>query len=237
VLILAAVVPAASRVMASDGEAAVAELLSASLRWLYALGAIVLGALWLLAPDVTRLWLGTGHEPVAALIRLWVIAYAVNLAWSPAAAVARGAGKPWVEAWGFAVSLAANVAFGLIAIPRAGNPGALVALVASWAAGFAAYAIAARAQGVRFGPWISRELLPRAVAGTLAVAASGALAGIGPLARLVPEPGWRHALLTGGLFVPVFALCFLPLGDTQRLLRTAGQFAGLATRRRAEQAS
>lgn len=74
VLIVGAVAPTVTRVWIHDGPAAVGALFTSTLRWLYACSVIALGMLWLIAPDITRVWLGPEHDRIAGLIRLWALA-------------------------------------------------------------------------------------------------------------------------------------------------------------------
>ena len=71
VLILGAVVPTVSRAWESEGPAAVTPIYTSTIRWLYTSGVMALGLLWLLAPDITRVWLGRGHDHIVPLTRLW----------------------------------------------------------------------------------------------------------------------------------------------------------------------
>lgn len=218
-LVIAALVPAVTRVWESGGPSELTPMFNSSLRWLYPQTVLVLGVLWVLAPDITQLWLGPQHHGVAGLIRLWVVAYAVNLAWIPTATVARSIGAPWLEVWSLTACVLSNVALGFWLIPSYGTAGAIVAMALSFMVGFLTFLMLFRRAGLSFGPWIRRELLPRAVAGALVVVlCSVALAR--PLARLLPGPGWTHGFVAAALFVAVFALLFSPFGDTQRFFRT-----------------
>jgi O-antigen/teichoic acid export membrane protein len=221
--VLGAVIPAASRLWESDGPTAVLSLFTSVLRWFYSQSVMILGLLWVTAPDITRIWLGPGHDHIAFLIRLWAVAFAVSLAWNPAAAVARGIGLPWLEVWSLAASVVANIALGYWCVPRYGAVGAIAVVGAAYAAGFIAFAIVTRHARLPLGPWIRRELLPRAVVGCLAVALCAGLIAARPLADHLPPPGWAHATLAALLFLTIFSIFFLPLGDTQRLFRTLRQ--------------
>ncbi|HET9325231.1 MAG TPA: oligosaccharide flippase family protein [Candidatus Eisenbacteria bacterium] len=232
-LILAALIPTVSRVWKSDGPQAVTSLFTTSLRWLYTHTTITLGMLWLLAPDITRVWLGPKHDHVAVFIRLWAISYAADLAWSPATAVARGMGKPWIEVGSLIATVIMNAALGYWWVPLYGTSGAIAAMACSYSAGFVTYLAVSRRFGVTFGPWIRRELLPRAAVAWLAVALCTLALASGPLAVRFPSPGWAHGALTAALYLSVFALFFLPFGDTQRMSRAVWHLvAGLTPRGR-----
>src|SRR5204863_42768 len=60
------VIPVVSRMVGLEGKGSVAGLFESTSRWVYAYSAFVLGALWLLAPDLVLVWLGPGHERIAA---------------------------------------------------------------------------------------------------------------------------------------------------------------------------
>jgi O-antigen/teichoic acid export membrane protein len=238
ILILGAVVPAASRAWQSDGPAAVATLFTSTLRWLYTQSVIALGLLWLLAPDITRVWLGSGHDRIASLIRLLAVAFAVSFAWSPGAAIARGIGKPWIEVWSLVASALTNIGLGIWCVARYGTAGAIAALGVSYGAGFVTFVVTSRRSGIPFGPWISRELVPRVVAGSLAVALCAWLLAAATAALHLPPPGWTHAAVGAVLFLALFALLFVPLGDTQRLSRTVWRTtAGVLMRHRGSPAT
>jgi O-antigen/teichoic acid export membrane protein len=232
-LFLAAVIPTITRVWESEGPLAVTAMYTAQLRWIYAQTVIVLGALWLLAPDITRIWLGAEHDRIAPLIRLWALAFAVNLSWIPAATIVRSVGWPWMEVWSLLACVLANVGLGLWLASRYGATGAAAALAVSFLAGFFVFEMQFRRSGKSLGPWIGRELAPRVLAGCLAVAACGLLVSAPGVSSLLPPPGWSHAAITTTLFLVIFGLLFLYVGDTQRISRMAWQLTlGAWARRR-----
>lgn len=224
-LILGTVAPTVTRTWISDGPAAVGALFTSTLRWLYTLSVIALGLLWLIAPDVTRVWLGPGHDRIAMLIRLWVLSYGMNLAWSLGAAFARSVGKPWIEVGSLAMSLVTNIALGLWCVPRYGTVGAVAVLALSYGAGFLTFAATSPRAGIPFGPWITRELAPRVLLAAGTVALSAGLLAAGRVSGVLPPPGLIHGVIAGLLFLALFALCFLAVGDTQRLAIVARQIA------------
>lgn len=232
-LLMISVIPTVSRAWQADERAAVVTIFTSTSRWVYATAVIALGLLWLLAHDITLVWLGTGHEGVANLMRVWSISYFVILVWGPGTVVARGIGIPWPEVAGMAVSLVANVALSVWWIPRFGAAGAVAALGASFVPAFVVFAARFHARaGIPFRRWFSREFLPRVAAGFLTVALCELLLAGARGAGYLPPPGLRHASVTVLLFAVVFALLFAPLGDTQRLSRALRQLmAGLRTRR------
>jgi O-antigen/teichoic acid export membrane protein len=238
IMILGAVVPAVSRAWESEGAAAVTSIYTSTLRWLYTTSVVVLGLLWLVAPDITRVWLGPGNDRIADLIRLWAVACAVAFAWSPGGAVARGVGKPWIEVWSLVVTVLVNVGLGVWCIPRYGTAGAVAAIGASYGAGFVAFVVYSRRSGIPFGPWITRELVPRALAAWAAVAACAWLFAARPVASRLPPPGWIHGTVVTIVFLALFAILFAPTGDTQRLSRTVRQMtAGVLAGRRGSPAA
>jgi O-antigen/teichoic acid export membrane protein len=230
-LIIGAVVPTASRIGGSGNWEAVLTLFGSTSRWIHLVTVVTLGLFWLLASDMARIWLGPGHEEIAHLMRLWAVAYAISLAYAPGIAVARGIGKPWFEVWSYCVAVLANIGLAIQWVPRYGNTGAVAAAVASFGMGFLTFSVLFhRRSGIPFGPWFQRELLPRAVAGLLTVALAGGLVSLGPATGMAP--GWTHGVVATLLFLAIFALLFLPLGDTQRLVRMVWQVGAAALGRR-----
>jgi O-antigen/teichoic acid export membrane protein len=216
-MILRTTAPTVTRVWINDGAVAVGTLFTSTLRWLYTHSVIALGMLWLVAPDLTRVWLGPGHDRIAMLIRLWVFSYAMHLAWSLGAAFARSVGKPWIEVGSLAASLVTNIALGLWCVPRYGTVGAVAVLAVSYGAGFLTFVTTSARSGIPFGPWVGRELAPRVLLGAVTVALSAGLLAVGRLSGVLPPPGWIHGAVAILLYTATFALCFMPLGDTQRL--------------------
>jgi O-antigen/teichoic acid export membrane protein len=233
VLIMLSVIPAASHAWERGGQPAVVPLFLSTSRWVFSQAVMTLGLLWLLAPDITRLWLGPEHERIAFLIRLWVIVYAIILVWGPGTAVARGIGIPWPEVWGLTASVIVNIGLSLWWVPRHGTVGAITALGVSFLVAVLLFmAMFHRRSRIAFGPWFGREFLPRALAGFLAVALCSWLAD-GPLARILPHLGWSHGVAVTLLFMGTFSLLFAPLGDPQRLWHLVAQAtAGVLVRRR-----
>ncbi len=226
------VIPTVSRIWGGEGRAAVTSLFTSTSRWVYMASVIAFGLLWLLAPDIARVWLGPGHERIADLMRLWAVAYAVNLAYAPGVAIARGIGKPGFEVLSYAAALITNIGLAIWWVPRLGTAGAVTAFLVSNCVGLIAFAVPfhGRAGIYPFWPWFQRDLMPRALAGLCAVTLSAWILAAKPLSALLPAPGWIHGTATAMLFVTIFALFFIPLGDTQRLSRvlwevTAGAWA------------
>jgi O-antigen/teichoic acid export membrane protein len=217
-LLIASVIPTVSRALQTDGREAVTSLFASASRWTYTAAVINLGLLGLLSADITRVWLGAGHDVVAHLIRVWAIGYFIVLAWGPGTVVARGMGIPWPETVGMAVSLAANVLLAVWWIPRWGAAGAVAALCASFIPAFAVFvALFHKRSGIPFWSWLVREFMPRTVAGIVTVTVCVLLLIAGERAGVLPGAGLLHAGLATVLFTVVFALVFMPLGDTQRL--------------------
>lgn len=233
ILMLSAVIPTASRVWESEGRSAIISLFLSASRWVYAHAALALGALWLLAPDVVRVWLGPGHERIADLIRLWVIGYAASLAYAPGTFIARGMGRPWFEVWSYVPAVFLNLALAIAWVPTYGTAGALAAVGASFGVGFVVFvATFHRGCDIPFAPWFRGELVPRIFAGVLAVVLGAVAIGVKPLAGWLPAPGWTHGAVVLLVYLVLFAVLFLPLGDTQRVARMMVQMtAGLRGRR------
>jgi O-antigen/teichoic acid export membrane protein len=226
ILIRDPVIPVVSRIWRGEEHEEIVSLFRRTSRTVFVSSTIALGLLWLLASDIARLWLGPGHERIADLMRLWVFGYAINLAYAPGVAIARGMGLPRFEIWSYAAALIANVVLAFWLIPRDGVAGAVHACVWSFAAGFVVFVVGfhLRSSIFPFWPWLTRELAPRALAGVGATLVTAWLTS-GPLAALLPQPGWTHAIVTSLLFVAFFALAFLPLRDTQHLARTVWQMS------------
>jgi O-antigen/teichoic acid export membrane protein len=186
----------------------------------YVASAFALGLLWLLAPDIARVWLGPGHERIAELMRLWAIAFALNLLYAPGVAIARGIGMPRYEIWSYAAALVTNVGLAVWWVPRWGTAGVVMAFLASYGVGLLVFAIPFhRGAGImELWPWLRHEFLPRLAAGLIAIVLT-AIA-VAQMAALLPGPGWVHAAVTGLLFAVVLATAFYPLGDTQMVFRS-----------------
>ena len=233
ILVQSAVIPTVSRISTSAGLSAVELVFISTSRWIYTQTVIALGLLWVLAPDITRVWLGPSHPHIAHLIRLWVTAYALCLAYSPGVAIARGLGRPWFEIWSYVAAVLMNISLATWWVPRYGTAGAITAAVVSFGIGLLVFVIVFhRRSGIPFGPWFRRELAPRALAGILAVGFCEVVLRAGPVTVLLPPPGWIHGGVALLLFMTTFALFFLPLGDTQRLTRTMWQMTAGALGRR-----
>lgn len=234
ILIQSAVVPTVARVAESEGPTAVEALYASTSRWIYLITALTLGSLWLMAPDVARVWLGPGHERIADLIRLSVIAYVVCLAYSPGVAVARGLGRPGFEIASYAAAAVSHIGLAIWWVPRFGTAGVLYAAIASFAVGFVVFTASFhRSCRIPLRPWLMGQYAPRAVAGLLVVVCSAGLLAAGKSVGLLPSPGWAHGAVAGLCFVTLFALFFVPLGDTQRMSTFLWQMtAGALLRRR-----
>jgi O-antigen/teichoic acid export membrane protein len=234
ILIQGAIIPTVSRTEQSQEPAAVESLFTSATRWIYIKSVIALGLLWLLAPDLTRVWLGPGNETIARLIRLWALALSVSLAYSPGVAIARGLGRPWFEIISYGAALLTHVGLAIVLVPRYGPAGAIEAAGISFVVGFLVFVpLFHRHCHIPFRPWFRRELLPRLAAGVLTVTLGAGLLGLGRLAPHLPAQGWGHGVLATLLFITIFALLFVPLGDTQRLSQTLWQMrAGVLPRRR-----
>lgn len=233
ILIQSAVVPTVSRVVESEGREAVEVLYASTSRWIYTITVICLGSLWVLAPDIARVWLGPGHERIGYLIRIWDLACAIYLAYSPGVAIARGMGRPVFEIWSYAIAVVANIGLAVWWVPRYGTVGAIAAAAVSFAIGFLVFVPTFHHFcGVSFRRWFWREFAPRGLAGVIAVLGTLGLLALEPVRTHLPSLGWTHAVVAGLTFMTLSALLFLPLGDTTRLTRTVWQMtAGVMARR------
>jgi O-antigen/teichoic acid export membrane protein len=234
ILIRDPIIPAVTRTLGSDGPGAVVSLYESASRWLYLNSAMVLGLLWLLASDLVRVWLGPGHEAIADLIHLWVLAHAANLVYAPGVAIARGMGRPGYEIASYAAALATNIGLCILWIPQHGTRGAVSAVAVSYCVGAIVFIAGFHRRSV-FAPFwssLGRGLLLRGLAGTAAAGLSAALLASPPVASLLPSPGWLHGVAVVVVFLTLFGLAFHPLGDTRRLLQTLGQMMTAALPRR-----
>lgn len=231
-LIVGAVAPTVTRVWIHEGAAAVGALFTTTLRWVYIYSVIALGLLWIVAPDIVRVWLGPDRERIAVLIRLWVLSYGVHLTWCLGAAFARSVGKPWVEVVSIAVSFVTNIALGLWSVPRYGALGAVAVLAASYVAGCLTFAVTARRAGIPFGPWIRHSLLPRVALGVLAVVMTALVLAAPPVSGVLPPAGWIHGTIAGVAYLVAFSICFMTVGDTQHLTAMLMRSASGALHRR-----
>lgn len=233
ILIQGAVIPTVSRTEQSEGLAAVEKLFASATRWIFTNSVVVLGSLWILAPDIVQLWLGPGKGQIPALIRLACVAFAICLTYSPGVAIARGLGRPWFEVWSYGAAVITHIGLGVWLVARYGTPGAIVALGSAFVVGFVIFVPLFHSRcGIPFARWFRGEFAPRVLAGVLAVALAAALLGAGPVAAQLPGPGLVHGAVAGLIFLTIFALLFLPMGDTQRLAVALWHMTGAVVTRR-----
>ena len=162
VLFQGAVIPAAARASAEEGNQELRRMYGWACRWVFALAGFVLAGLWLAAPPLFALWLGGGHAESVALARSLAIAFACATLAGPATVVARGGGRPLLETVMFAAALATNVLLSLWWVPRFGALGTVMALAVSYLlAGLGLIVALHRWLGVRTWEWFSRVALPR----------------------------------------------------------------------------
>jgi O-antigen/teichoic acid export membrane protein len=215
-LLQMSVVPAAAHAGATGGAPAVREIYAWCCRWTFAAGAWSLCALWLLAPPLFRLWIGSGHDETIAVARWLAVAFLIATLTGPANAVARGRGWPELEAMYYGVALVVNVPLGIALVPSLGAPGAAFAMVVSFAvASVVVLVIFHRRLGVASGPWLKRMVLPRYVPAALLVAALQLIA-----ARLRWDSPLAAILgigLGGMLFTALYAAAAWRTGDPAAL--------------------
>lgn len=217
IMIQGAIVPAAAHASASGGAMEVSGTYRWACRWIYTIGAAVLGGLWLVAPGLYLLWLGPSHDASAEVARTLALVFGLVILAGPALAVARGGGWPGLEAIQLGLALLANVAIALWSVPKFGLQGAVLAMGVSFGLS-AAWLILVlhRRLGVSSWEWLRSTVLPRFVPPALA---AGALAVV--FAR------WHADNRTGGLAmvvgqgIPFLALTMMlawPNGDPRAVL-------------------
>lgn len=217
IMIQTAIIPAAAHASASGGATDVAGTYRWASRWIYAIGAMLLGGLWLVAPALYLLWLGPGYDASAAVARGLALVFAVVILAGPALAVARGGGWPELEAIQFVIALVGNVGIALWAVPRFGLNGAVLAMGASFAVSGTWLILAMhRRLGISNWEWLRAYVLPRFAAPVVA-----------SLALTLAFRGWHASGRSGGLLMVVTqGLCFLvlavalawPTGDPRTVL-------------------
>ena len=220
-LVQGAVIPAAAHASASGDHDRVRTVYAWACRWIFALGGLVLGGLWLTAPAVGVLWLGPQQVLAMAgsvtVVRLLAIAFAVATISGPATAVARGGGWPLLETLNFAIALAINVLMSVWLVPRMGPAGAAIAMGVSYGlAGAWLFVTMHRVLNVATGRWLWTLVLPRFA---LPALAAGTLHMLWPMAL----PGSRMdalriLLLQGGAYTLITAALLWPTGDPAVLL-------------------
>jgi O-antigen/teichoic acid export membrane protein len=199
ILIRDPIIPTISRVWDGEDPNTVRPLFTHSSWWTYTSSAIFLGVLWLTADDAIRVWLGPGHERIADLVRLWVLAYAANLAYAPGVALARGMGLLTFEIWSYAAALATSVGLAVLWVPHQGTIGAVRAVAISYCVGLLVFMGLFHRPGwfFPFWSWFRRDFLPPVLAGCIAVAACELVRAIPRVAAVMPPVGLvRGAILT-----------------------------------------
>ena len=220
VLVLGAVIPASAHASEAGGEDALREIYSWASRWVFALAGVALAGVWLTAGPLMTLWLGAGHPQATAVARGLAAAFAVATVFSPAGAVARGGGWPWLESRTYGVALVLNVATALVLVPRMGVTGAAWSMALSYAAA-GAWLVASlhRRLAIPTGAWLARTVAPRllppfVVAGVL----------FWTLGTHLPESrgsALRLLALEGGLFMVAAAWFSWLTGDAGAVMTMA----------------
>ena len=135
--LLLALVPAVARLRTEGRDAELRHLYATSERFLMALTAVWLASLLASAPRLIAAWLGAGHTEAVMVARGLTVAWAIALTTGIGTSVARGIGRPDLEARFAAVVVIVHVAASLVLIPRLGLQAAVFATVLANAVGAA----------------------------------------------------------------------------------------------------
>jgi O-antigen/teichoic acid export membrane protein len=220
VLIQGAIIPAAAHASGAGGILEVAGTYRWGCRWVYAVGAMVLAGLWLVAPGLYLLWLGPGHAVSASIARGLALVFTGVILVGPSLAVARGGGWPELETIQLGFALLGNIALALWSVPRFGAQGAVFAMGVSFTVS-AAWLILAmhRRLGVSTWEWARVLVLPRFVGPAVASAALALAFG-----RWHAEDrtgGLVMVAVQGGLFLVLATLLAWPNGDPRAVMTWA----------------
>jgi len=204
-------IPAVSRQWDGKDPETVRPMLTSSSWWVYMSSALMLGLLWLTADDLTRVWLGPGHEGIATLMRWWVLVYVGNLAYAPGVAIARGMGIPKYEIVSYAAALVTSVGLAVLWVPRYATTGAVAAVAISYVVGTIVFCIPFHRPGWHFPfrQWFLRDFVPPVLAGWLATLTCGALFAAPFIAGHLPPVGFVRGSLIGLVFLGVLGLYIL----------------------------
>jgi O-antigen/teichoic acid export membrane protein len=227
-LIQGALVPAAARASAT-GPDAVRDVLAWGTRWMTALTGVMLAGLALGVHALFRIWLGAGHDEAAGVAMLLALAFALGTPAIPGCAVARGAGRPDLEATGFAIALAVNTGAMIALVPGYGVRGAAIAQVIS-------FAIMSAGVAIMLGRWlriplaISLGWAPLARLALPALAAAGVAWATASWPLLAISDAFRVGITRAVLFVILALGAGWITGDTRALLAWARRRADFGPR-------
>lgn len=197
-LLLVGILPTAAGIHAANDQARLRRLYQRANRYVLLAGAAIVAATIGAADRLYLAWLGPGHAASAFTFQALMIGIVASLATGIGTSMARGMGRPDLEAWFAVVVVGLHASLSVWLVPRIGYRGALVAWVVSNAVG-AIYFLWSLARTMHW-PWSSVLIKPHLVP-ALAVALSGAA--VWALDRALPEAhgalGWLIVLLLGAV--------------------------------------
>jgi O-antigen/teichoic acid export membrane protein len=221
-LLLVGILPTAASIHAANDEARLKRLYQRANRYVLLAGAAIVAAAIGAADRLYLAWLGPGHESSALTFQVLMLGLVASLATGIGTSLARGIGRPDLEAWFAAVVVGLHAAFSVWLVPRIGYRGALVAWGVSNVVGAACFLVFL-ARTMRW-PLSSVLIRPHLVP---ALAALFASAGTWAIARALPALhgvlAWLSVLLlcgTAAIVVAVVGLAtrYIDWGETRSLL-------------------
>lgn len=230
-LVQAAMFPAAAHAHALDSTERIRQIYDWGCRWVFALGGWVFGALWVTAPALLRLWLGSTIDSPVLVARGLTVAFALATLAGPATMIARGAGWPRIETAFFGLAAVLNLALSAWWVPPRGASGAVLATVLSFGiAMLIVIPVLHRRVGVSTLRWLGRSVAPRLLPALIAAAV------MTPFVRGVVRTrgeALASVCISGLAFTSLYALLLLPSGDP-RTVWVSGRtwLAGAARTRR-----
>lgn len=231
-LLLLAMLPAASSLHASGEIGRLEELYARGSRYVLSVVAVLLAALLGSGGRLYDVWLGPGHGDAVLAMRGLAIATALALATGMGTVTARAIGRTDLEAWFAALVLAIHLGLSALWIPRWGLNGAVLALLVANAIACPTFLVwLARAMG-----WRTSAVLTRPHARPALAAALGSLAAYGAdraLAHPAGALGWGVllAVTSAGVIVATAWLLvtrFLRWEELVALLTPGRPFAARA---------
>lgn len=221
-----ALVPAAAEVAARADRATLVALYERASKYLTLVAAPMMAVPLLTAPALTRAWLGASDPAAVQVVQALALGSLVHLLTASGAMLARGIGRPELEANYTVLLFALNLALSVALIWRLGFLGALLAtpLALVVASLFFLVRFHREVVGGRFLPFAGRIWGWPLGAALLAGLATALAPATLPVAGLAPRlHGLLDLVLRGGLFVVLFVAMILTtpyLDDADwRLLR------------------
>jgi len=221
-LLLVGILPTAAGIHAVHDEQRLRRLYERSNRYVLLAGAAIVAATIAASDRLYLAWLGPGHQASAFTFQALMFGMVASLATGVGTSLARGIGRPDLEAWFAVVVVGLHLALSLWLVPSIGYRGALVAWGVSNAAG-AIFFLLLLARTMRW-PWAGVLIRPHLVPALAAVISSAAA---WALARVLPGShgvvAWAIVLVlcaTAGAVVALVGLAtrYVDWGETRSLL-------------------